>query len=254
MEQTKFSFPTEIIELPSKGLLYPEGNPLSSGQVEMKYMTAREEDILTNQNYIKQGVVIDKLLQSMIVSKVNYNDLLVGDKDAIMLAARILGYGKDYSFNYFSAKNESSSEITIDLTKLAEKYLDENLILTPKKNEFKFEFSTTSNEITFKLLTHGDENDIEREIQGLKKLNPQGTFDMSTRLKHIITSVNGNYDKKVIREFVDNGLISKDARELRKYISSISPGVDLKYTYSFENDGVEDIEVPIGINFFWPDA
>jgi len=254
MEQTKFSFPTEIIELPSKGLLYPEGNPLSSGQVEMKYMTAREEDILTNQNYIKQGVVIDKLLQSMIVSKVNYNDLLVGDKDAIMLAARILGYGKDYSFNYYSSKNESSSEITIDLTKLAEKYLDENLILTPKKNEFKFEFSTTSNEITFKLLTHGDENDIEREIQGLKKLNPQGTFDMSTRLKHIITSVNGNYDKKVIREFVDNGLISKDARELRKYISSISPGVDLKYTYSFENDGVEDIEVPIGINFFWPDA
>lgn len=254
MEQTKFSFPTEIIELPSKGLLYPEGNPLSSGQVEMKYMTAREEDILTNQNYIKQGVVIDKLLQSMIVSKVNYNDLLVGDKDAIMLAARILGYGKDYSFNYYSSKNESSSEITIDLTKLAEKYLDENLILTPKKNEFKFEFSTTSNEITFKLLTHGDENDIEREIQGLKKLNPQGTFDMSTRLKHIITSVNGIYDKKVIREFVDNGLISKDARELRKYIASISPGIDLKYTYSFENDGVEDIEVPIGINFFWPDA
>ncbi len=254
MEQTKFSFPTEIIELPSKGLLYPEGNPLSSGQIEMKYMTAREEDILTNQNYIKQGVVIDKLLQSMIVSKVNYNDLLVGDKDAIMLAARILGYGKDYSFNYYSSKNESSSEITIDLTKLAEKYLDENLILTPKKNEFKFEFSTTSNEITFKLLTHGDENDIEREIQGLKKLNPQGTFDMSTRLKHIITSVNGIYDKKVIREFVDNGLISKDARELRKYIASISPGIDLKYTYSFENDGVEDIEVPIGINFFWPDA
>ena len=77
---------------------------------------------------------------------------------------------------------------------------------------------------------------------------------MSTRLKHIITSVNGIYDKKVVREFVDNGLISKDARELRKYISSISPGIDLKYTYSFENDGVEDIEVPIGINFFWPDA
>ncbi len=81
----EFKLPTEEIELPSKGLLYPKDNPLSSGKIEMKYMTAKEEDILTNQNYIKQGVVIDKLLRSLIVSKVNYNDLLVGDKNALMV-------------------------------------------------------------------------------------------------------------------------------------------------------------------------
>lgn len=254
MEQTKFNFPTEIIELPSKGLLYPEENPLSSGQIEMKYMTAREEDILTNQNYIKQGIVIDKLLQSMIVSKINYNDLLTGDKDAIMLAARILGYGKDYTINHYIKSTEEVEEINIDLTLLKEKYLDESLLISPKKNEFYFKFPNTNNEITFKILTHGDDIDIEKEIQGLKKINPQGTYDISTRLKHIITSVNGNYDKKVIREFVDNGLIAKDARELRNYINKISPGIDLKYTYVHENGGVEDIDVPIGINFFWPDA
>ena len=96
MEQTKFSLPTETVELPSKGLLYPKENPLSSGTIEMKYMTAKEEDILSNQNYIRQGVVFDKLLQSLIVSKVNYDDLTIGDKNAVLIAARILGYGKDY--------------------------------------------------------------------------------------------------------------------------------------------------------------
>src|SRR6056300_1721254 len=96
----EFSLPTETIELPSKGLLYPEGHPLSSGTIEMKYMTAKEEDILTNQNYIRQGLVIDKLLQSLIVTDVDYNDILIGDKNAVMLAARILSYGKDYEFTY----------------------------------------------------------------------------------------------------------------------------------------------------------
>ena len=89
-EEKKFKFPTEIVELPSKGLLYPKDNPLSSGKIEMKYMTAKEEDILTNQNYIRQGIVLDKLMQALIVSKCNYDDLIVGDKNAIMVASRIL--------------------------------------------------------------------------------------------------------------------------------------------------------------------
>ena len=108
-------FPTEIIELPSKGIVYPESNPLSSGKIEMKYMTAFHEDILTNQNYIKQNIVLDKLLQSLIVSKINYNDLLLGDKNALLVAARILGYGKDYTFKYIN------QEFIIDLSKLVRK-------------------------------------------------------------------------------------------------------------------------------------
>ena len=100
MEENKFKVPTETIELPSQGLLYPESHPLSSGKIEMKYMTAREEDILTNAAYIKQGTVIDKLLQSLIVTKFDYNDLLVGDKNALMIAARVLAYGSNYNFTY----------------------------------------------------------------------------------------------------------------------------------------------------------
>ncbi len=110
---SKFKFPTEEIELPSQGYLYPETSPLSSGKIEMKYMTTREEDILTNQNYIKQGIVLDKLLQSMIVTPINYDELLAGDKDGIMLAARILGYGAEYSFEYFGQMKQSKQSLNL---------------------------------------------------------------------------------------------------------------------------------------------
>jgi hypothetical protein len=253
MEESKFKFPTEMVELPSKGLIYPEDHPLASGKIEMKYMTAREEDILTNQNYIKQGIVIDKLLQSMIVTKFDYNDLLVGDKDAILVAARVLGYGKDYTFTHYSRVLEDEEEITVDLTLLKEKTLEKNLI-TERKNEFSFKLPNTKNEITFKLLTHGDEINIDKEIQGLKKIDKSANFDMTTRLKYIIMSVNGDYDKKTVREFIEYGFLAKDSRAFREYVNTMSPGIDLNYNYTNINGGVEDIEIPIGINFFWPDA
>ena len=101
---SEFKFPTEVIDLPSKGLLYPKDSPLASGKLEMKYMTAKEEDILTNQNYIQRGIVIDKLLQSLIVSDIDYTQLVTGDQNAVMIAARILGYGKDYEFTYGGKK------------------------------------------------------------------------------------------------------------------------------------------------------
>jgi hypothetical protein len=93
----EFKFPTEEVELPSKGLLYPENNPLRSGKVEIKYMTAKEEDILSNASFIQKGIVLDKLLESVIVSKININDLVIGDKNAVLIATRILGYGKNIS-------------------------------------------------------------------------------------------------------------------------------------------------------------
>ena len=116
---TEFTLPTEVIELPSKGLIYPKDNPLSSGKVEMKYMTAKEEDILTNQSYIQKGIVIDKLLQSLIVSKINYSDLIVGDKNAIMVAARILGYGKEYEFT------SGGEQYNIDLSTIENKPIND---------------------------------------------------------------------------------------------------------------------------------
>jgi hypothetical protein len=220
----------------------------------MKYMTAKEEDILTNSNYIKQGIVIDKLLQSMIVSKVNYNDLLTCDKDAILIAARILGYGKDYEIRYPNPETYEYEKVTVDLTKLKEKPLDESLLSKPKTNEFNFRLPHTDNEITFKLLTQQDENTIDQELKGLKKIDPNSNPEITTRLKHMILSINGSYDKKTVREFVDNGLLARDSRALREYVAKITPGVELKYNHTFSNGVEEDINIPIGVDFFWPES
>jgi hypothetical protein len=242
MSENKLKIPTEVVDLPSQGLVYPESSPLSSGKIEMKYMTAREEDILTNQNYISNGTVIDKLMQSLIISDIDYNNLIVGDKNAIMVAARILGYGKEYKFDY------KGEEYSIDLSQLENKEIDKSLFKA-RENEFSFTLPSTNVLITFKLLTHGDEKKIDSEVNGLKKINKDASPELSTRLKYMITSVNGDRDVKSIREFVDNYLLARDSRALREYIRKIQPDVNLTFT---ANSG-EEVAIPIGINFFWPD-
>lgn len=245
--ESKFSLPTEVVELPSKGLLYPEDSPLSKGIVEMKYMTAKEEDILTNQNFIRKGIVIDKLLESLVVTEgFNYNEILIGDKNAIMVAARILSYGKDYVITY------AGEEQVVDLSKIQNKDIDYSL-LESRKNEFAFKLPHTDNTVTFKILSHQDEKQIDREIEGLKKINKDNAAEVTTRLKHTITSVNGITDKKDIREFVDNFLLAKDARALREYYSQVAPDLDMQVSVINEDGGQEDVDLPITVNFFWPD-
>ena len=244
MEQ-KFNFPTEVIDLPSKGLLYPKSSPLSKGTVELKYMSAKEEDILTNQNYLQKGTVIDKLLESLIVDKdIPYSELLIGDKDALMVAARVLGYGKDYEVTYLGAP------YTVDLTTINHKEVDYS-IFKQGKNEFHFTLPSTGTEVTFKLLTHADEQKIDQEIQGMKKINKEFSGELSTRLKHTITSVGGSKETRDIRQFVENQLLAVDSRAFRKYVESLQPGVDFRF---YPEGGPEGgVSLPIGLNFFWPD-
>ncbi len=187
MKKTEYQYPSEEVKLPSKGLLYPKDSPLRKGFIEMKYMTAKEEDILSNANFIQNGTVIDKLLK----------------------------YGL---------------------------------------NEFEFTLPTSKILLTFKFLTHGDESAIDREIKGLQKINKNASIEGSTRLKHIIVAVDGDREQKTIREFVDNRFLARDAREFRKYIDKIQPSVDLKYNYEDRRGNIEKINIPVGINFFWPDA
>lgn len=251
MFMAELKLPTEIVSLPSKGLLYPKESPLSKGEIEMRYMTAAHEDILTNSNYIRQGTVIDKLLQALIVTPINYDDLLIGDKNAILIAARVLGYGQEYSFKY---TNERGQELdaTVDLSTLEEKKIDESIY--KNGNNFSFTLPKSGNTITFKLLTHGDEKKIDAEIKGLKKINPNTTSDITTRLKHMITSVNGDNEIKSIRDFVDNYLLAPDARALREYYSKIQPDIEMKFIPEDDSYTGEGIAIPISLNFFWPDA
>jgi len=250
-EKPKFKFPTEVVELPSKGLIYPKDNPLSSGKIEMKYMTAKEEDILTNQNYISKGIVLDKLIESLIVSKININDIVVGDKNALLIASRVLGYGKDYTFKAYNSDLREMDDFTIDLTTLKDKILKKKDLVEEGVNAFNYELPHSKTSITFKILTHGDEKKIEKEIQGLQKIKKDSAPEISTRLKYIITSIDGDTEKKSIREFVDTYMLARDSRSLREEIRRISPDVNLKYT----GEGAEEgINIPINLNFFWPDA
>ena len=246
MTENKFKFPTEMVDLPSKGLLYPEGHPLSSGKIELKYMTAREEDILTNQNYLKQGIVIDKLLQSLIVTKFDFDDLLIGDKNAIMVAARVLGYGQDYTFTY------EGEEVTVDLSNLSSVELDEDK-MEKGVNSFEYTLPHSGTKITFKLLTGKDEKAIDAEVKGLKKINKTGSPDLSTRLKHQILSVEGNEDKKTIRDFVDNYFLARDSSSFRTYLKSINPDIKMVFNHLTDN-GEEEVSIPLQVQFFWPDA
>lgn len=245
-KQTEFKFPSEEIELPSKGVLYDKSSPLSSGKIELKYMTAREEDILTNTNYIEKGTVIDRLIESLILNKdIKIDDLLIGDKNAILIAARIMGYGKDYEFQY---RGESHM---VDLSTLTMKYLEGD-VPEESMNEFPYTLPNTKVPITFRLLTHGDEKRIEEEIKQMKRIKKDASPELSTRMKYIITSVNGNRNPTFISRFVEDGLLARDSRELRKHIQEIQPDVNLKF---FPEDGPEGgVDIPIGVTFFWPDA
>jgi len=248
----ELKLPTEIISLPSKGLLYLKESPLSKGELEMSYMSAKHEDILTNSNFIKNGTVIDKLLQALIITKIDYDELLVGDKNAILIAARILGYGADYSFKY---TDERGNEIntTVNLSELKEKEIDESLI-EEGTNEFGFTLPQSKNLITFKVLSHIDEKNIDQELKGLSKIQPDRSFETTTRLKHLITSVEGKREKKDIREFVDIYLTAQDARALRQYYAQVAPGIDMSIDIDKDGYTKEGVSMPIGLNFFWPDS
>ena len=238
----EFKFPTEEIELPSKGLVYSKDNPLSSGKVEIKYMTAKEEDILSNQAYIENGTVLDKLLDSVIISKIDTKDLIIGDKNAILIATRILGYGSDYKVTINGKVQE------IDLSELENKPFDESTMLEGK-NEFAFTLPHSDTKVTYKILDGHDEKKIERELRGLKKLNKNASPEASTRLKYTLTSVNGESEAKDIREFVDNYFLARDARAFRDHLRQTQPDVDLNVVL----DSGEEVTVPIGLSFFWPD-
>jgi hypothetical protein len=244
------TFPTEVITLPSEGKCYPETNPLSKGTIEIKYMTAKEEEILTSQNLIKKGIVLDKLFESIIVDKnINPDDIILGDKNAIMLATRILGYGPEYKIEI--ATEEEKEEISIDLGKVKTKEID--LTKLNRNNRYKFKTSTGS-ELEFKILTHGDEKAIDADVKAMQRLNKNGTSsELTTRYRYMIQSVDGKDDTKSITDFINNKFITRDTKAFRDAIKQITPDVNMEFDYENPITGEMEVRsIPMGVNFFWP--
>ena len=255
MAENQYGFPTEVLSLPSKGLLYPEDSPLRSGTIDVKYMTAKEEDILTSQNLITQGVVIERLLQSVIATPgVKLDDLLIGDKNALMVGTRVLGYGQNYDVMIMDPETGEEVETVIDLSKLDHKKIDESLLTNG--NNFEYELPNSKRKIGFKLLTHKDEMEINEILKSLEKAEKITgvSSEVTTRLKYQIASIDGNTEQKTIDNFVDNEFLAIDAREYRKYVQTITPDIDLTFNYTSGNGNTTQVGVPLGIDFFWPAA
>jgi hypothetical protein len=204
-------------------------------------MTAKEEDILTNQNLIEKGTVLERLLEALTMKKFDVKDIATGDKNAIFMGARILGYGAEYKFTY------DGREIVMDLSTIEPKPFD--VSLTDEDGYIKFLLPKSQLDIKFKILTESDEVKIQNEIKSLAKFKGNSGGEVTTRLKYQIVSIKDNDDKNEIKSFVENHLLAQDSRALRNYIKDVSPDVDLTHTL---DDGKE-ISIPISLNFFWPD-
>jgi len=243
-------FPTETIDLPSRGLFYPENSPLRSGQIELRYMTAKHEDILTSQNLIQKGVVLDRLIDALIATKgVKAADLLLGDLNAVMVAARILGYGKDYDVTMQCPACEQQIEQKINLSELE----TENEPNKDSAAQFTIILPLSKAEVTVKLLTRGDELAIDKEVKSLRKINSDVDTESTTRLKAMIVAVDGNSTKAKIWSFVETLLI-RDVRYLREQYKAKVPDVNFNVSIDCTCGTDQKVRMPIGVNFFWPDA
>jgi hypothetical protein len=250
-----FEFPTEVIELPSQGKVYPEGHPLSKGTVEIKYMTAREEDILASQNLIRKGVVLDKLFESVVVEPgLDIGDIFIGDKNAILLATRVLGYGADYEVEITDPVTLELQKVTIDLSKVQTKDIDFSLLNS--ENRYKLELPQSKKEVIIKLLTHRDEVEITKELQALQRLSKgteMASQELSTRMRYMIVSIDGNEERGFVNKWVKNQLLAKDSRSIRNFVKEIAPDLNLKFEYTTELTGdTEALDIPFGTGFFYP--
>jgi hypothetical protein len=220
-----YDFPTEVISLPSQGKCYPENNPLSKGTVEIKYMTAKEEEILASQNLVRKGVVIDKLFESIIVDKsVNVDDIILGETETI----------------------------SVDLGKVQTKEIDFDLLSS--ENKYKFTTPFGKDELEFKILTHGDEKKIDADIKAIQRLNKGGvSAELTTRYRFMILSVNGDTSQGAIVNFINNKFITRDTKAFREYISTITPDVNMEFDYENPQTGETEVRsIPMGVGFFWP--
>lgn len=252
-EQPKksYPFPTEIISLPTKGLTYPESSPLSKGEITIKLMTAKEEDIITSTNLIKKGIQLDKLLEAIVVEPgVNVNDLLIGDKNAILVASRMLAFGPDYPITVNDPEDDQPVEVTVDLSKIKIKEIDDSIY--NRLNEYDYVLPISKRHVKFKFLTHGDETAISRDIEAAQKTTKQN-IEITARWRRIIVEVDGNRDMGYISNFVSNQLLAGDSKALRKHINALSPDLDLKFDYTSPISGeTEALRIPFGVNFFYP--
>jgi hypothetical protein len=252
--KTANSQPTVTVKLPSGGLYYPETSPLSLGTLEIYQVTARHEDILSNTQLLKKGTVLDEFLKALIATPgVTINDILMGDKNALFIEARKSAYGELYTSKIKCTSCSVESEVETDLS-----------VLTPKpvasgakkgENKFTFVLPNSKKTVVWSLLTHKEDAEIDIELKKLASLGMGSSPELTTRLKYIIRSVDGDTDRGKVKNFVDTQLSAKDSLALRRNVRENTPDIDMSFTFTCPECGhVEKMGIPLGASFFWPNV
>jgi hypothetical protein len=252
--QPKIPTPAEAVPLPSEGNVYPAGSPLHGAQfVEIRAMTAKDEDILTSRALIKQGKVVDALLKSCVLTKgLDVEDMLAGDRNALIIGIRVTGYGSDYTATVECPQCEAKSEHSFNLSKLPIKPLT-GKPLSVGHNAFAFTLPRSGKKVVFKIPTGRDQTELTAALDQIRKSTGLANERIVTTSLHSqILAIDDVTDRNVLQAMVES-LPAQDSRALRKHMAEIEPGVDMKQTFICQSCAAESVvEVPLGTEFFWP--
>ena len=249
-----FVLPTEFVDLPTKGRFYPEDHPLHNQEsIEIRYMTAKDTDVLTSKSLLKKGVAVDRMLQNIIVDKnIKVDDLYSGDKNAILIAARINGFGAEYSTKVTCPTCGTTSPHSFDLEEVECGEFETETPISAH-GTFEIELPITKVSVECRLLTGGDEKRIFNQSQKRKKHKLPET-NLTDQYKLFIVSISGETDRGLVEKFVDL-MPARDSTYLKSIYEKAAPNVDLTHDFSCDScDADTQINIPFSANFFWPNG
>ena len=250
-----FVTPTEFVELPSKGVAYPEGHPLcDQDTIEIRYMTAKDEDILTSQTLLKKGVALDRFLENILLDKsIDTKTLLVGDKNAILIAARASGYGFDYDTTLTCPECSTKTNVVFDLrSPKVSGILDssQDVVTQVSRGVYATTMPLSNFKIEYRLMNSEDENVLTESIRNNKSGDENA---LTTQFKRLITSIEGYTDQHIIDQYVEN-MPTVDSRHFKMCLQASNPNIEIKETFKCRKcDFEKEVDVPFGADFFWPD-
>lgn len=247
--------PVSAVPLPSLGKIYPSSHPCHMQEsVDIRGMTTREEDLLMSKVLIKNGTVITKLIEACLVTPgVDVQSLIGGDRNALMISIRALGYGVIYEAELECPKCNHKNKIAVNLNELDIKELSAEPV-APGENRFEFVLPKMKKKVEFKFITGREEEEIIATMEMRKKKGMKVDNVVTTKLQHSIISIDGNTDRGMISQIIPY-IPAQDSMELRKYMDSIEPGIDMKFDFNCSScEHYEVMPLPLGPTFFWPNA
>lgn len=253
LRKLEFVTPTELVDLPSRGM-YPQGHPLCGKEaIEIKFMTAKDEDILTSQSLLKKGLAIERFMQNVIIDKsINTEDMYVCDRNAVLIAARSSGYGSAYNAKINCPNCQTVNELSFDLSdpEVKESIIEDKWNIEQNGNEFLLTTPMTKLKVGIRLLTGRDENYLAKVFADKKKKQES---NVSTQFRLMITSVEGDDSRATVDYYVDN-MPTQDSTYIRAAYNMVNPSIRIVEDLECHACGHEqEVDVPFGADFFWPD-